>query len=57
MKLIITIVSNDDSSSVQKALINERFFVTKLSSTGGFLKSGNSTFPLFLTHFWLNPVR
>ena len=26
MKLIITIVSNDDSSSVQKALINERFF-------------------------------
>lgn len=44
MKLIITIVSNDDSSTVQKALINERFFVTKLSSTGGFLKSGNTTF-------------
>ena len=44
MKLIITIVSNDDSSSVQKALIKEKFFVTKLSSSGGLLRNGNTTF-------------
>lgn len=44
MKLIITIVSNDDSSILQKELVKQRFFVTKLSSTGGFLKHGNTTF-------------
>lgn len=44
MKLIITIVSKDDSSLVQKELLKHRFFVTKLSSTGGFLKHGNTTF-------------
>lgn len=44
MKLIITIVSNDDSSILQKELVKQRFFVTKLSSTGGFLKNGNTTF-------------
>lgn len=43
MKLIIAIVSNDDSALVMKELIKERFFVTKLASTGGFLKTGNTT--------------
>lgn len=43
MKLIIAIVSNEDSSSVMKELVKEKYFVTKLSSTGGFLKSGNTT--------------
>lgn len=44
MKLLLCIVSNDDSSAVQAALTAEGFFVTKLSSTGGFLKAGNTTF-------------
>lgn len=44
MKLLLAIVSNDDSSSVQSGLTNEGFFVTKLSTTGGFLKAGNTTF-------------
>lgn len=43
MKLIIAIVSNDDSSTVMKELIREKFFVTKLASTGGFLRTGNTT--------------
>lgn len=43
MKLIIAIVSNDDSALVMKELIKEKFFVTKLASTGGFLKTGNTT--------------
>ena len=38
MKLIIAIVNSDDSSSVQAALTEEGYFVTKLSTTGGFLK-------------------
>lgn len=38
MKLIIAIVNSDDSSSVQGALTEGGYFVTKLSTTGGFLK-------------------
>ncbi len=43
MKLVLTIVSNDDAGKVMKALIKENFFVTKLSTTGGFLMTGNTT--------------
>ncbi len=44
MKLILAIVNNDDAHSVSTALSREGFYVTKISSTGGFLMSGNSTF-------------
>jgi uncharacterized protein YaaQ len=44
MKLIIAIVSNDDANKVQRALVNERYFITKLSTQGGFLKTKNITF-------------
>ena len=44
MKLIIAIVSNDDANKVQKALVNERYFITKLATQGGFLKTKNITF-------------
>ena len=41
MKLIIAIVNSDDSSAVQGALTENGYFVTKLSTTGGFLKKGH----------------
>lgn len=44
MKLVLAIVSNDDSSKVLKGLVKENFFVTKLATTGGFLMTGNTTF-------------
>jgi len=44
MKLILAIVNNDDAHSVSTGLSSEGFLVTKISSTGGFLMSGNSTF-------------
>ncbi|MFA5560851.1 MAG: cyclic-di-AMP receptor [Acholeplasmataceae bacterium] len=44
MKLIIAIISNDDANRVQKELIKHKFFVTRLSTTGGFLRAGNTTF-------------
>ena len=44
MKLILAIVSNDDSSKVAKELTKARFSVTKLATTGGFLMAGNTTF-------------
>lgn len=43
MKLVLTIVSNDDANKVLKALVKDNFFVTKLSTTGGFLMTGNTT--------------
>ena len=44
MKLIFAIVSNDDSSHVSKELTKNKYSVTKLATTGGFLMAGNTTF-------------
>lgn len=44
MKLVLAIVGKDDSSMVLSALTREGFQVTKLATTGGFLKAGNTTF-------------
>lgn len=44
MKLVLAIVSYDDSGRVSAALTKSGFTVTKLATTGGFLKSGNTTF-------------
>lgn len=44
MKLVLAIVSYDDSGMVSSALTKDGFAVTKLATTGGFLKSGNTTF-------------
>lgn len=44
MKLVLAIVNNDDSAVVASALTKVGFFVTKLSTTGGFLQVGNTTF-------------
>lgn len=43
MKLIIAIVQDQDIPSLIDDLTEQEFRVTKLSSTGGFLKSGNTT--------------
>jgi uncharacterized protein YaaQ len=44
MKLIIAIVNNDDAHFVNTGLTAEGYQITKVSSTGGFLLNGNSTF-------------
>ena len=44
MKLVLAIVSNDDSGMVSAALTKDGFSVTKLATTGGFLMAGNTTF-------------
>ncbi|CAM4130919.1 cyclic-di-AMP receptor [Erysipelothrix inopinata] len=43
MKLVLAIVSNDDSSVVSSSLNKENFQVTRLATTGGFLRAGNTT--------------
>lgn len=44
MKLILAIVNDDDAMSVSSALNKAGISATKLATTGGFLKAGNTTF-------------
>ena len=43
MKLIIAIVQDEDASRLISSLMTEGYRVTKLATTGGFLRSGNTT--------------
>ena len=43
MKLILAIVNDDDANKVLSGLNKAGFSVTKLATTGGFLRSGNVT--------------
>ena len=43
MKLVIAIVHDDDSDNLLDILTEKNFGVTKLATTGGFLKAGNTT--------------
>ena len=43
MKLIIAIVQDEDAPGLVEDLTEKEYRVTKLASTGGFLKSGNTT--------------
>ncbi|HET7578941.1 MAG TPA: cyclic-di-AMP receptor [Bacillales bacterium] len=44
MKLIMAVVQDKDSNRLANALSEMNFRSTKLASTGGFLKAGNTTF-------------
>ena len=43
MKLLIAIVQDEDASRLITRLMQQGFSVTKLATTGGFLKAGNTT--------------
>ena len=42
-KLIIAVVQNEDADGVVDALLDQDFRATRLASTGGFLRRGNTT--------------
>ena len=44
MKLVFAIVNDDDAGNVLAVLNKAGFSATKLASTGGYLKAGNTTF-------------
>ncbi|HEY9581617.1 MULTISPECIES: cyclic-di-AMP receptor [Savagea] len=44
MKLVVAVVQDQDSNRLSSALTKNDFRATKLASTGGFLRSGNTTF-------------
>ena len=43
MKVLIAILNADDASAVIQNLMKEGYSVTRLSTTGGFLRAGNVT--------------
>ena len=43
MKLIIAIVQDEDATRLVSEMMAENFGVTKLATTGGFLRAGNTT--------------
>lgn len=43
MKLVMAIIHDEDAYLLMKRLVEKEFSVTKLSTTGGFLKAGNTT--------------
>ena len=43
MKLMLIIINNEDVVEVTKALLKSKYYVTKLSTTGGVINSGNTT--------------
>lgn len=43
MKLVIAIVQDEDAGRLVSALMSDGYGVTKLATTGGFLRAGNTT--------------
>lgn len=43
MKMVMAVIHDEDAHDLMKALTESGFGVTKLASTGGFLKAGNTT--------------
>jgi uncharacterized protein YaaQ len=43
MKMIILIVKDQDSDAITQALTAEKYRITRVASTGGFLRSGVAT--------------
>lgn len=43
MKLVMAIIQDADAATLMRALSDNAFDVTKLASTGGFLREGNTT--------------
>ena len=43
MKLIITVIPDSCTDTVSLALTSQKFRVTQIAPTGGFLKKGNAT--------------
>lgn len=44
MKLVMAVIQDKDSAMLSDGLIEANFQATKLSSTGSFLRAGNTTF-------------
>lgn len=56
MKLVIAIVQNDDAGPLSDALREQNYPTTLISTTGGFLREGNSTFLIGVKEDQIEPL-
>ena len=57
MKLIVAIVQDQDVNALMDSLTEKKYRVTRLSSTRGFLKSGNTTLLIGVEDDKVNEVK
>jgi uncharacterized protein YaaQ len=56
VKLIIAVVQNEDADNVVDALLEAEYRATRLASTGGFLRRGNTTIMIGVQDEQVDPV-
>ncbi len=56
MKLIVAVVQNEDANDVVDALLEAEFRTTRLASTGGFLRRGQTTMMIGVEDAQVDPV-
>lgn len=56
MKLVITVVEDNDVAFLMESLVKHGFRATKLASTGGFLLQGNTTLLIGVENHQVEPV-
>lgn len=57
MKLVLAIIQDADASALMRVLSEHAFEVTKLASTGGFLREGNTTLMIGLEDARLDELK
>jgi uncharacterized protein YaaQ len=56
LKLVIAVVQERDWQALREALIEKNYRVTRLSSSGGFLRQGNTTLLIGVTESQVDDV-
>lgn len=56
MRLIIAIIRDADSESVLQPLLEKKYRVTRIATTGGFLRRGNTTLLIGVDAEQVQPV-
>ena len=56
MKLVITVVEDNDVAFLMESLVKNGYKATKLASTGGFLLQGNTTLLIGVQDHEVDPV-
>ena len=56
MKMIIAIIENHYSDAISRALLSQNFRITRLASTGGFLREGATTLMVGVEDEQLEPA-
>ncbi len=56
MKLIFAVIRDSDADEVVRALVENNYRVTRVASTGGFLRRGNVTLLIGVEESGIQPV-